>query len=133
MPKPSPAEPLGELEKAVMDVVWTAGGSLTAREACDRFTGGKARAYTTIMTTMDRLHKKGLLLREKDGLAWRYAAAMSRERYHQQLASSLAQSLVRAHGPTALAAFVDAAAGVSDKELDRLAELVAARKRGSHK
>jgi len=125
-----PAEPLGELETTVMELVWAL-PSATAREVCDRLTGRRERAYTTIMTTMDRLHRKGLLTRDKEGLAWRYRAALPRARYEADQADALAESVLAAHGERALAAFVDAAARLEPSMLDRLAQLVADRRRSA--
>ena len=122
-------EPLGKLESAVMEVVW-ARGPVTAREVCDRMTGSKERAYTTIMTTMDRLHRKGLLLREKDGLAWRYSPAVARTAFEKALADGLATEILQAHGEAALSAFVEAAAEVDESLLDRLTQLIAQRRKG---
>ena len=122
-------EPLGTLETAVMAVVWKR-SPITAREVCERMTGAKERAYTTVMTTMDRLHRKGLLLREKDGLAWRYTPALGKEAFERALAEGLAQGILQAHGETALSAFVEAAAEVDEALLDRLSQLIAARRRG---
>ncbi|NOK19726.1 BlaI/MecI/CopY family transcriptional regulator [Corallococcus carmarthensis] len=122
-------EPLGTLEAAVMKVVWKQ-SPVTAREVCDRMTGRAERAYTTIMTTMDRLHRKGLLEREKDGLAWRYTPALSQPEFEKALADGLAADILQSHGETALAAFVDAAAEVDESLLDRLAQLISERRRG---
>ena len=122
-------EPLGTLEAAVMNVVW-ARPPVTARDVCDHMTGREERAYTTIMTTMDRLHRKGLLGREKDGLAWRYSPRLSRAEFEKALADGLATDILQSHGETALAAFVDAAAEVDESLLDRLAQLIAERRRG---
>jgi len=83
------------------------------------------RAYTTVMTTLDRLHRKGLVTREKDGLAYRYQAALPREAHARQLADTLAAELLT-HGDAGLAALVDATA--SGALLDRLAALVNARR-----
>ena len=80
-------EPLGRLEASVMEVVW-ARGPVTAREVCDRMTGSEERAYTTIMTTLDRLHRKELLSREKDGQAWRYAPALDKAAFEKALIPS---------------------------------------------
>lgn len=121
--------PLGELEHAVMNVVW-AHFPTTARDVCDRMTGRWERAYTTIMTTMDRLHRKGLLRREKEGLAWKYEPAMSKASFEKMLADGLATSILQAHGETALAAFVDAAAEVDEGLLDRLRNLIESRRKG---
>lgn len=123
-------EPLGTLESAVMDVVWGQGAPVTAREVCDRLTGTRERAYTTIMTTMDRLHRKGLLVRHKDGSAWRYAPALSRPEFEKALADGLAQEILEMHSDAALSAFVDAAARVDESLLDRLASLIAQRRKG---
>src|SRR5215211_6292623 len=124
-----PTEALGRLESKVMDIVWRS-GHVTAREVCDRLRGNRERAYTTIMTTMDRLHRKGLLIREKEGLAWRYAPTMTREEFDRSVADSLARGILSAHGEVGLAAFVDVAAQVDGALLDRLAALVAARRKG---
>ena len=122
-------EPLGTLETAVMSVVWRH-SPVTAREVCERMTGAKERAYTTIMTTMDRLHRKGLLLREKDGLAWRYTPALGKGEFERALADGLVAGILQSHGETALSAFVEAAADVDEALLDRLSQLIEARRRG---
>lgn len=129
--KTKPPQPLGELEEAVMEVVWEHFPA-TAREVCERMTGRAARAYTTIMTTMDRLHRKGLLRREKAGLAWRYEPAMSKASFQKALADGLAASILQAHGETALAAFVDAAAEADASLLERLRQLVEQRRKARH-
>ena len=62
---------LGTLEREVMAVVWKA-GEINVREACERL--DSSVAYTTVMTTMDRLFKKRLLDRRKVGRAFVYTA-----------------------------------------------------------
>ncbi len=121
-------QPLGELEQAVMNIVW-AHSPATAREVCDRMHGRRERAYTTIMTTMDRLHRKGLLHREKDGLAWRYQPSLDKNGFEKALADGMAAGILRAHGELALAAFVDAAARVDESMLDRLRQLIERRRK----
>jgi predicted transcriptional regulator len=61
-----------------MDTLWHS-GALAVRDVCARLTGGRALAHTTVMTTLDRLYKKGLLERQRDGRAFRYTARASRE------------------------------------------------------
>jgi predicted transcriptional regulator len=118
---------LGELELRLMDVLWD-GEPLTVRQVQTKLHRPKP-AYTTVMTTLDRLFRKGLLRREKDGLAFVYAAAMDRAEYHRRLVeASVAPLLEHGAGPV-LAAFVDLAAGVSEENLERLEELIAARRR----
>jgi predicted transcriptional regulator len=118
--------PLGELELRVMEAVWGQPPS-TVREVADRMREDTERAYTTVMTTLDRLHKKGMLDRTKDKLAWRYSARLDRSSYERALADSLVAELLSEHGDTALVAFVEAASA-EPAVLDRLAALVERRR-----
>ena len=118
-------DPLGKLESALMETMW-ADAPATAREVHDRVEG--SRAYTTIMTTMDRLHAKGLLLREKDGLAWRYRPAVDKQAYERLATEHHVEQILDAHGEVALNAFVDAADRASS--LEHLAAIIEARRAG---
>lgn len=111
-----------------MSIVWKHSPA-TAREVCDRMRGRWERAYTTIMTTMDRLHRKGLLRREKDGLAWRYEPMLSAQEFAKAVADSLAGRILSANQDTALHAFVDAAASIDESLLHRLRQLIEERTR----
>ncbi|MGN9764653.1 BlaI/MecI/CopY family transcriptional regulator [Micromonospora sp. SD12] len=79
---------LGDLERAVMDVLWDSvpgtSDGITVREVADAL-DGRELAYTTVMTVLDRLAGKGMVQREREGRAWRYRAAASREQYIAQL------------------------------------------------
>lgn len=75
---------LGELERAIMDVLWDSTGPLTVREVGLRLTD-RELAHTTVMTVLDRLSKKGLAHRQRDGRAWLYQPAADRESYVTEL------------------------------------------------
>lgn len=75
----------GELETVVMDRVWGRGGTMTVREVFEDLRDKREIAYTTVMSTMDNLHRKGWLSRERDGKAFRYWASLSREEYSARL------------------------------------------------
>lgn len=122
-----PLDALGPLEAEVLDLAWSL-ETVTARELFARQPQPAERAYTTLMTTLDRLFKKGLLLREKEGLAWRYAPAVTRGAFGQMRVGALAARIVAQHGDAGLAAFVDAAAAADGPLLDRLEELIRARR-----
>ena len=74
---------LGDLERVVMEHLWESAEAhadgVTVREVHARFEGDREIAYTTVMTVLDRLAKKGLVTRVRDGRAWRYLPAYSRE------------------------------------------------------
>ena len=63
-----------------MDVLWESEEQLTVRLVGSRLTD-RDLAHTTVMTVLDRLAKKGFVRRERDGRAWLYRAAASREAY----------------------------------------------------
>ncbi|HEY3940919.1 MAG TPA: BlaI/MecI/CopY family transcriptional regulator [Acidimicrobiales bacterium] len=74
---------LGELERRVMDVLWgSMDAELTVRQVAEEL---PRYAYTTLMTVLDRLHRKHMVLRTKDGRAHRYRAVASRESYTAEL------------------------------------------------
>ncbi|GGL17081.1 BlaI/MecI/CopY family transcriptional regulator [Mangrovihabitans endophyticus] len=70
---------LGDLERDVMAQLWDAGEPLTVRAVHERLSRRRELAYTTVMTVLDRLAKKGVLVQARDGRAYRYAPAQSRE------------------------------------------------------
>ena len=75
---------LGELETLVMEQLW-AEAPATARDVHGRLNGAadRQRAYTTIMTTLDRLHQKGILVRGLVGNAWMYEPKLRRAEYER--------------------------------------------------
>jgi predicted transcriptional regulator len=97
--------PFGELEAAIMELLWDADESRLVRDVVADLHPERPLAYTTVMTVMDNLHRKGWLSRERDGRAWRYRPAVSRQAYAAQLMNDvLATSTDRAG---ALARFVE--------------------------
>ena len=72
----SPSTRLGPLEQELLSALWMR-GSATVREMIDA--GGIDLAYTTVMTTLDRLYKKQLLNRSAEGRAFRYFPRYTQE------------------------------------------------------
>ena len=71
----------GELEAVIMERLWERGRPALVREILDDLSQDRTIAYTTVMTVMDNLHRKGWLRRERDGRAWRYEPTGSRSGY----------------------------------------------------
>ena len=104
----TPPPPLHELEAKVMDAVWSRDAdTATVREilAAVNARERKPLAYTTIMTIMARLHRKGILDRELDHRTNVYQARFSREQYMEARAAAQVQALVDEFGDTALLHF----------------------------
>src|ERR1700761_3520941 len=94
----------GELEAVIMDRLWEWARPVLVREVVDDLRDERGLAYTTVMTVMENLYRKGWLRRERDGRAWRYEPTGSRSGYTAALMSdALASSTDRR---TALTHFV---------------------------
>ena len=120
---------LGALEREVMNMAWEQ-PEITVRECCARLESGVA--YTTVMTTMDRLFKKRLLTRRKDGRAFVYRAAATRQEMEGAVATELVQSLLQRGGSEPLpilSLLVDAVSERDRALLEQLERLVREKRR----
>lgn len=109
-----------------MDQLWSHGGSGTVREVLEQLRADREIAYTTVLSTMDNLHRKGHLTREREGKAHRYRTALS---HTEHTAGLMRQALSAGDGSEAvLAHFVGE---MSPDELARLQAVLARRSQGS--
>jgi len=123
----------GPLEMQVLEALWSLRREATVRDLSPCFPGV---AYTTLMTTLDRLYKKGVLSRQKTGRAFLYAPVASREGLEQTLAAEALDAILGSfESPTSirpiLSTFVEAVSRRDELFLDELEELVRARRRES--
>lgn len=106
---------LGEIEAAVMATMWDAPEAMSVREVREALTDRREWAYTTVMTVMNNLHKKGWLQRQPKGRAFVYQPVASREAYVAELmGEALRDSEDR---PAALLHFVR---GISQEDSEAL-------------
>jgi predicted transcriptional regulator len=119
---------LGPLEQRMLDGLW-ARGSATVRELIEH--GCQDLAYTTVMTTLDRLFKKGLLARTEEGRAFRYAPRFSREEMHREAAGHAFRELLDASPASSMPlSFLVEILGERDAQLlDDLRKLVERKRR----
>jgi BlaI family transcriptional regulator, penicillinase repressor len=122
------ARQLGPLEQRMLDALW-ARGSATVRELLEN--SHPELAYTTVMTTLDRLFKKGLLTRSEEGRAFRYVPRFSREELQRQAAVHAFRQLLDASPASSLPlSFLVEILGERDAQLlDDLRELVERKRR----
>lgn len=79
------ARGFGDLEAVVMDRLWVRDSATSVREVFEDLLHDREIAYTTVMSTMDNLHRKGWLSRKRHGKAYLYTPSMTREQYSAQL------------------------------------------------
>ena len=117
----NPRPRLGDLERAVMEHLWTDEPThpdgVTVREVHDAIGVERGLAYTTLMTVLDRLAKKELVKRERDGRAWRYTAAATRHELTSETLHHTLGDLAGAERRTALLHFLDES---TPEEIDEL-------------
>lgn len=90
---------LGPLEQRLLEALWLR-GTATVRDLLQA--GYQDLAYTTVMTTLDRLYKKNLLTREAEGRAFRYAPRVTREELRREEAGDAFRQLLDASPATSL-------------------------------
>jgi predicted transcriptional regulator len=120
---------LGSLEREVMDVVWQT-DQTTVREVQAALP--RRVAYTTVMTTLDRLYKKGFVVRVRHGRAFLYSPACSREEAEAAAADGIVRALLSSGSEAArpfLSNLVDAVGAGNDALLDELERLVRDKRR----
>lgn len=129
-----PPPGLGPLETRVLECLWRRPAAQIVSDLRDAFPGV---AYTTLMTTLDRLYKKGLLDRERRGRAFEYRPRYTRAGLRERLARGTIDRLLGAESRTAalvpiLSTFVQEVGRRDDGLLDALEDLIRER-RGKEK
>lgn len=119
---------LHELEAAIMDVVWSRQlRSFAVSDVLAVLEQQREIAYTTVMTTVARLHDKGLLARERDGKRYLYSPKLSREQFLQSTAREVLDGAV--DGQQAMAMLAEKVSEASAGELDDLEAVIRQRRR----
>jgi predicted transcriptional regulator len=123
------AHGLGRLEIAVMEIVWTHGQS-SVRDVAGKI--DRPLAYTTVMTTLDRLFKKGMLHRQKSDRAFLYSPRFSRSEWEQKRAGDLVAGLLadsNHSGAVLISCLVDAVGRQDHALLDELERKIRLKRR----
>ena len=119
------ASRLGPLETRVLELLWHCNRALTVRHVQGAFTD---LAYTTLMTTLDRLYRKGVLTRRLQGRAFAYEPCCSRDKLLGEAISGQVTALLAASGTSGavLSTLVDVVSRTDAALLDELGSLVQA-------
>ncbi len=118
---------LHELEAAVMDVVWSKQlREFAVSDVLVELERSRTIAYTTVMTTVARLHDKGLLKRVRDGKRYLYSSKLTREEFLNATAREVLDGAVG--GQQAVAMLAEKLSIASEADLDELEELIRRRR-----
>lgn len=114
---------LGQLEKLVLKFFWQIDVA-DAKQVHAYFEKSRGGTLNTIQSTLDRLFKKGLLKRDKEGHAFQYRAAKPRKAFIGELIQDVTNDFTLTDEDSILTTFVSLSAELNDEQLDRLDELI---------
>lgn len=100
-----------------MDVLWDADGQVSVREVHEALGEQRDLAYTTVMTVLDRLAKKKVVTRVRDGRAWQYRPAGSRE---EMTAATMRTTLETLDTDDRKSAMLHFLGGASEDEIEQI-------------
>ena len=118
---------LGQLETSVLEALWRSGEPKSVRDVLADLGAKRALAYTTVLTVLDRLHDKRLVVRHREGKAFYYAPRLSREEFLGQRAARMLSEATP--NRSLVLAFLDSAERASPELIAELESLVAERRR----
>ncbi len=116
----------GDLEEKIMNVIWERGNGTVSEVKKDL---NNRYAHTTIMTVLDRLYKKGILNREKEGKGYRYYPILSKDEFEKLVAKKVLNGLTKSNRSITLTAFEGLVENLSSDELERLKKLIQEKER----
>jgi predicted transcriptional regulator len=121
---------LGPLEQRLLEALWRRGHA-TVRDLLNGDGVCQDLAYTTVMTTLDRLFKKNFLSRQAEGRAFRYAPRFTREELHREVAGEAVRQLMEASSASSLplSYLVEVLTERDAQLLDELGQVVEAKRR----
>jgi len=112
---------LGELELEVLKAIWQRPGC-TVQEVAEVFGKARGHARTTILTVMQRLHRKGYLTRQKTSGVFRYTAVEGREKVLSRLIGQFVNTVLDGT-PAPFLSFLADGSGLTSKQIKQLREI----------
>lgn len=126
--KPGLGKTLGASERLILEALWEK-GALTGRGIYEEVSRSKELAYTTVLTVVGRMVKKGSVKRRKAYGIYVFEPALPRPEFERQVASTVIKGIVDISPANALAAFVDTISEWDDTKLDEIMRLIEKRRK----
>jgi predicted transcriptional regulator len=120
----------GELESAIMEILW-AKGAMKGRDLHAEIRREKEIAYTTALTVLDRLSKKGFIKKDPGSGTITFSPNISREIYKNSVAEDLVRKAFEVSPDLAVSAFAGHISTMAREDLDRLEKLIEEKKNAS--
>jgi len=125
-------DPLSEeLERPLMEILWTK-GSMKGRDLYEEIRRKKGIAYTTALTVLDRLSKKGFVKKDRESETILFIPALSRQSYESAVTRSLVQKAFELSPDLAVSAFAGMFSKMSKENLEKLEKLLKEKKNAEY-
>ena len=118
-----------ELERPVMEILWTK-GSMRGKDLYEEIRQNKNIAYTTALTVLDRLSKKGLIKKDRQSGTILFTPLVSQEAYETAVTEGLIQRAFEMSPDLAVSAFADIFSKMPKEHLDKLGKMIEEKKNG---
>jgi predicted transcriptional regulator len=123
---------LGKLEKEIMNLLWSR-GEATGRKVLDELRHSREIAFTTVLTVMERLVKKGLVEKRRGESVYIYKPRYTREEFGRLVSDEVLKGVLELSASSAVASIVDLLVEANPKELERLSRLIEAKRQEMEK
>ncbi len=117
----------GKLEKEIMDLLWSR-GEVTGRKVLDELRHSREIAFTTVLTVMERLAKKGLVEKRRGESVYVYKPRYTREEFGRLVSYEVLKGVLELSASSAVASILDLLVEADPKELERLSRLIEAKR-----
>lgn len=117
----------GKLEKEIMNFLWSR-GEVTGRKVLDELRHSREIAFTTVLTVMERLVKKGLVEKRRGESVYIYKPRYTREEFGRLVSYEVLKGVLELSASSAVASIVDLLEEADPKELERLSRLIEAKR-----
>ena len=110
---------IGRLERAILEILWENQG-IPGREIHQRILKERKLAYTTTLTVLDRMVKKGTVIRKKEGNLFLYYPSLKKDEFEHHVASTVIKGIYEIAPSPAISAFVDIISTMDESEVKEI-------------
>jgi predicted transcriptional regulator len=126
--QPGPAQTISGAERPILELLWRK-GPLAGRQVYQEIRRSKSLAYTTVLTLLGRMVKKGSVRRQRVNGLYMFEAVLNRADFEEQLASAAMRGILEISPSLAVSAFVDVISGWDEGKLDEVMKIIEERRK----
>jgi predicted transcriptional regulator len=122
----------GELEAEIMEILWDR-GPLKGKDIFEAMKDKRKIAYTTVLTVLDRLSRKGFVKKKKKFRSTIFIPTIAKKDFQSLVAQKLVRSAINISNDFAISAFLDIFSEMKSEELEKLSKFIEEKLHGKNK